>query len=442
MMDRHSIVLSIRVVRRSSARNASLRVSQPKIQLPTLRACAYHHNGGSVVEMIIKYTYSRHRSVSAQTDCPPAKRRRVNNEANEVDRQDTIPSCAHEACHSNGTIQNSTSSSSMEPPCLEPTSNATQTPPSTLTDTRLSEHSQLHESTQAIPSLCNNPRSPDPFDANVGNNEEWKAKKPSKPAKFTQMTLDLGQRIDKTCWICGMNYRPSNSEDYRLHQKFHSHRDILDFRMLTQTLLKSFMEENCVWRGNQDACIVEVRQGDSNTKKKFAETALDMVEEELGGVGIPKEELWNLTNGSTGDGDIGHRYKIYLYISGNKCVGVCLVQRVKRARRVMPPYTALERDCVPRIEVERNGRSPKGDGAIRICDEESPAMLGISRIWTSSGSRRQGIARRLLDCAIENFEFAISIPKDKVAFSQPTDSGAKLARAWFGKENGWLVYAE
>jgi N-acetyltransferase len=213
--------------------------------------------------------------------------------------------------------------------------------------------------------------------------------------------------------------------------------------MLTQTLLKSLIEENCVWRGEQDACIVEVKRGDSNTKKKFAEAALDIVEEELGGVGIPKEELWNISSGSTGDGgNSRHRFKIYLYICGNKCVGVCLVQRIKRARSVMPSSVALETACVSRMEMEQNGRTPKGDGAIRICDDDSPAMLGVSRIWTSNGSRHQGIARRLLDCAIENFEFALSIPKDKVAFSQPTDSGAKLARAWFGKENGWLVYTE
>jgi len=214
--------------------------------------------------------------------------------------------------------------------------------------------------------------------------------------------------------------------------------------MLTQTLLKSLVEENGVWRGDQDACIVEVKRGDSNAKRKFAETALDIVEEELGGVGIPKEELWDLGSGSTDDGrgNGGHRYKVYLYICGNKCVGVCLVQRIKKARSVMPSSTTLETDCMPRIEMEQNGRPQRGDGGIRICDEDCPAMLGISRIWTSNDSRRQGIARKLLDCAIENFEFAISIPKDRVAFSQPTDSGAKLARVWFGKEDGWLVYAE
>jgi N-acetyltransferase len=314
----------------------------------------------------------------------------------------------------------------------------------TSDETQTSFSSQLHESTESFPSQFNSSSSSDPSYPNTNINEERKAKKPSKPAKFIQMTLDLGQLINKTCQICGMNYRPSNSEDCKLHQKFHSRRGILGFRILTQTLLKSLVEENGVWRGDQDVCIVEVKRGDSNAKRKFAEMALDMVEEELGGVGIPKEELWDLSNGSTGDGrgNGGHRYKVYLYICGNKCVGVCLVQRIKKARSVVPSSVASETVCVPRIEMEQNGRPRKGDGAITICDEDSSAKLGISRIWTSNDSRRQGIARRLLDCAIENFEFAISIPKDKVAFSQPTDSGAKLARAWFGKEDGWLVYTE
>jgi hypothetical protein len=32
--------------------------------------------------------------------------------------------------------------------------------------------------------------------------------------------------------------------------------------------------------------------------------------------------------------------------------------------------------------------------------------------------------------------------KDQVAFSQPTDAGARLARKWTGKKYGWLVYID
>jgi N-acetyltransferase len=34
------------------------------------------------------------------------------------------------------------------------------------------------------------------------------------------------------------------------------------------------------------------------------------------------------------------------------------------------------------------------------------------------------------------------IAMEMIAFSQPTESGARLARKWFGKESGWHVYAE
>jgi len=32
------------------------------------------------------------------------------------------------------------------------------------------------------------------------------------------------------------------------------------------------------------------------------------------------------------------------------------------------------------------------------------------------------------------------VPKDLVAFSQPTDTGGQLAKRWFEAETGWHVY--
>ena len=34
----------------------------------------------------------------------------------------------------------------------------------------------------------------------------------------------------------------------------------------------------------------------------------------------------------------------------------------------------------------------------------------------------------------------IELKQSDVAFSQPTESGARLARRWTGKAYGWLVY--
>jgi N-acetyltransferase len=67
-------------------------------------------------------------------------------------------------------------------------------------------------------------------------------------------------------------------------------------------------------------------------------------------------------------------------------------------------------------------------------------MMGISRIWVSKCARKQGIAKRLLRFAAKRFIYHFNIPKEQIAFSQPTESGTRLARKWFGKESGWLVY--
>jgi N-acetyltransferase len=116
---------------------------------------------------------------------------------------------------------------------------------------------------------------------------------------------------------------------------------------------------------------------------------------------------------------------------------------------------------------------------IKLSEGTTPAVLGISRIWTSASHRHQKIARRLLDVAYvaDNVQVAERtsvdaeirpqpdmqngnheqlkaqtshvmppVPKlenfDGVAFSQPTETGTRLARKWFGKTFGWKVYVD
>jgi GNAT superfamily N-acetyltransferase len=67
--------------------------------------------------------------------------------------------------------------------------------------------------------------------------------------------------------------------------------------------------------------------------------------------------------------------------------------------------------------------------------ERFPALLGISRIWTSPKHRRQGIASRLVACAAENFVYGMKLSEGQIAFSQPTDSGAYFALNWASKRN-------
>jgi len=168
-----------------------------------------------------------------------------------------------------------------------------------------------------------------------------------------------------------------------------------------------------------------VNRSDSASKKRIVEGVLDVVEKELGGVGIEKNKLWSEMQKPKCD-----RYKAFLYIRGYRCVGVCLAERIEEA------YTVLQ------DTTESGKERGSGGSSITIGTEVKPATLGISRIWASNSVRRAGVATRLLDCAVDSFLYGLKISKGRTAFSQPTESGGNLARRWFGKESGWLVYID
>lgn len=59
-------------------------------------------------------------------------------------------------------------------------------------------------------------------------------------------------------------------------------------------------------------------------------------------------------------------------------------------------------------------------------------VLGISRIWVCKTQRNNGIASKLLETARSNTIYGEVVPKHLVAWSQPTESGGKLASHYNG----------
>ena len=242
-----------------------------------------------------------------------------------------------------------------------------------------------------------------------------------------------------------MEYTPSNSEDAALHKKFHA--ENVGGVDLRKPFLDSVKEENCVSNlGNGDV-VVQIRTTDSLVKRRAAEKVLDLVERELGAIHISADELWSqtATKATPHDGE-SERFKTFLYIRGTKCVGFCLAQRIARAYPVMDAaslrssHLAAKEDAEPPRSSQSSTTSQSS--SISTLTDPQDAMMGISRIWVSNSARRKGIAATLLDSARKNFIFGIEVPRPQVAFSQPTESGSKLARKWFGEESGWLVYAD
>ncbi|KAL1303328.1 hypothetical protein AAFC00_006729 [Neodothiora populina] len=287
---------------------------------------------------------------------------------------------------------------------------------------------------------------------------------------LVQMQLNLGQPFQKRCRTCGMEFVPSNVEDAELHRKFHSQSAEGVF------VGKDFLRKAEGWRGVEwtgkdgtDRIVSITRHRKCQSARQQVVPVLNVAQAELGAVDIPTNLLWSLCGtalSSSGDdkeqtserrihskyGSIHDRYKIYLYIHGTRSVGLCLAERIKTAYKVMdePPeiWNGTSGDSKQNLaEDEKQGH---GDGSIerdpdrpiRIGEDADQVQMGISRIWVSSSCRQKGIASAMLDCASRTFCDGTIIPKEEIAFSQPTQSGARLARRWFGVKSGWHVYAD
>jgi hypothetical protein len=266
-----------------------------------------------------------------------------------------------------------------------------------------------------------------------------------KQKKLVQMQLDLVAEPNKTCKLCGMEYVPSLAEDAALHRKFHAMNiggvDI-------SKAMSERLRQNQVWSGRERSFVAAVSRRDALALRNKATEVLKIVNTELGAVAISDEALWSQTRNSIlsategaaqqpkkehPDYSASDRYKVYLYVQGSKCVGACLAERIQEAFPVEGDAAAETTSQVP---------ADTNSSSICVSEAPKPAILGISRIWTSNSHRKHGVATTLLNSARSNFLYGMTVGKEEVAFSQPTESGGKLARNWFGREAGWLVYVD
>ena len=265
------------------------------------------------------------------------------------------------------------------------------------------------------------------------------AKKP-----LTQMRIDLGGEVRKTCRTCGMEYIPSVKEDAALHSKYCA------MNVGGVEMGKSFVKDDSVKRIRSERAreeeremVVTVDRKSSLAARNRIRKVLDVVNAELSATDIDDDHLWGALNpeqkvietrnGSSEDRDRrGDRFKAFLYLVHDKCVGFCLAEKISSAFGVVGGCAGGE-DAIRIIPTSKSS-------SISVSTSADVALLGISRIWTSKTYRGKGVAVDLLECARNNFFFGIEAPKNLVAFSQPTESGGRLAERYFGQETGWHVY--
>ena len=288
----------------------------------------------------------------------------------------------------------------------------------------------------------------EPLSEVINSSESRASLPPAKKPKLVQTQLDLGVETRKSCAECGMEYVPSNAEDAALHRMFH------DMDKEGVDMGKAFMKGSAMrWAyevPHIEGLVVVVDRKTSPPARGQVKKVLEVVNKELSAAEIDDATLWSqrslLPPGKSSNKAVkqsdaeernenrSDRYKVFLHIKDGKCVGLCLAERIVEGRRVKSN----------RLGKSDSNETAKASTSSSISLEEKtrPAVVGISRIWTSKSYRRKGIATNLLACVMSQFIYGMEIEKEEVAFSQPTESGGKLAREWFGEESGWLVYNE
>lgn len=254
--------------------------------------------------------------------------------------------------------------------------------------------------------------------------------------------------MHKTCKTCGMEYTPSNTEDSVLHRDFHS------MNVGGVDVGKAFWKDHGLKRVSptgtywleDGAEILLVDRRSPLAAKNKVKRVLEVVRAELGAADISEKELWTGLEPtappeiarqkakSNGPDRREDRFKSFLYLKGDKCVGFCLAEKIGRAARVVDPVVDEEKQEIA-TPLPRSS-------SISVSLDADVALLGISRIWTSNAHRKQGIATNLLETARSNFFYGMEVPRELIAFSQPTESGSQLARSWYDKTFGWHVYGE
>lgn len=267
---------------------------------------------------------------------------------------------------------------------------------------------------------------------------------------LTQSVLDFGQsNTPITCTQCQMSYSTSSTEDTTLHNMYHNrHNQGIE---LGRAFMKSAMKW-CYEVAHIPGSVVVVDRKISLPGRRTVQKVLEVVNRELGSVEISEPDLWGqkTLDGEAEDTKKVDNYKVFLHVLDGRCVAVCLVERISKAYKVVSGVRVASQVSARKEEIpiltptsSSSAFSPSVSCADLVLDEKPTAVIaGVSRLWTSKSFRKKGIANNLLDCVTTQFIYGMDIDKEQVAFSQPTDAGAALAKNWFDAETGWCVYRE
>ena len=230
-------------------------------------------------------------------------------------------------------------------------------------------------------------------------------------AKANKQTyLDFGQKslAAGPCPTCGMVYQAGQPEDDAMHAVFHR-------KFESGIQFRGWKEERVAQQQlSGGGRVVLIERGDSAAHLRKLSEVCEMMDGELGmyHAGGAEEVLQN---------DSGRDDKAFLLVVDSKVIAACVVQRISTC------YAA----------VEEAGRSPSAVSSDVVVTSKTPqrATCGVKSMWVLKAERRKGRMGALLDCVRESYSFGSTVPKDRLAFTQPTADGRRFMERYRGSKD-------
>lgn len=230
--------------------------------------------------------------------------------------------------------------------------------------------------------------------------------------KTQQALLDLSTSAFVECKVCKMQYNKTDKGDRNAHDRFHvefvNGKQSKANNSAVVVYAESFSGEVCGRKksslaGHHEICIID--RSSPVELRTQSQAALELSYKDMDGVSFLPEELWSeIPNPhNVEDKNSVGRFKIFTYHINREIAAVLLAERVA-------------------VGVEQvNGKfSPR----------RRRVYLGVERVWVKKNFRRQGLGTRLLDIARDTFICGLVLSKKQIAFSAPTNEGAKFAQAY------------
>jgi len=298
-----------------------------------------------------------------------------------------------------------------------------------------------------------------------------------KPLKLSQLYLDpfdTPGRSTLSCATCSLSYSRT-PEDLNFHEKFHR-KCVAGIEWNIGEGAKkgvTVLEEDVEWDGKEGGKVLMVdwKGTEINTRRRvrFLSHALSVCSGRIteAGGSVQLNDVMDtidteLSSTSLTPSQLDSS-KFFLFLTPNRKIVACaVVERIKEAYQVVPPPQSETQSTSNEDEKRDEGLIKFGDDSSSIfCSYVSltlfpiplrsnspasyplncsptplPTILGVHRIWTSTSSRRSGLATKLLDHMARSYVYACPIGVGRrtfdVAFSQPTGKGMELARRWTG----------